>query len=119
MSGCTPELLELLNVDKKRVACIGSLQESAYAPGTIDLRGESMNTVVDAVSMASCTFGPSSGPMHLSSLCGCPHVVWSKPENKIRYEKNWNPFKTPILFLSEFNWHPSADYVFEKFNNWF
>ena len=112
------KLLDLLNVQKARVACVGSPHESAHIRGTIDLRGATMNTVLDAVSSADCAFGPSSGPMHLASLCGCPHVVWSKPENKIRYEKNWNPFDTPILFLSEFSWHPSPDYVFEKFNNW-
>ena len=112
------KLLELLAVEKSRVACIGSLEESTSMPGTADLRSANMSNVFDAVAGAKCTFGPSSGPMHLSSLCGCPHVVWSKPENKIRYEEDWNPLKTKILFLSEFSWHPNAAYVFKKFNNW-
>lgn len=112
------KLLRLLNIPKKRIACIGSLEEAAHIPQTADLRGQKMDVVFDTLSRAKCTFGPSSGPMHLASLCGCPHVVWSCPQNQERYSQTWNPFDTPVLFLPEFDWHPSPDYVFEKFNNW-
>ena len=64
------------------------------------MRSVNNTEVLNAITNANCTFGPSSGPMCLASLCGCPHVVWSKPSNRIRYEKNWNPLKTKTITLS-------------------
>ena len=112
------KLLELLNVSPEKVACVGTHNEALHLEGTKDLRGADTSDVLNVIRNAKCTFGPSSGPMHLASLCGCPHVVWSGPQNQERYSQTWNPLGTPTLFLSEFDWHPSPDYVFEKFNNW-
>lgn len=102
----------------KRIACIGTKRESGWIEGTEDLRDHSLEEVFDVLRNAECAFGPSSGPMHLASLCGCPHVVWSIPNNHKRYTTNWNPLQTPVLFDSHHSWHPSADYVFEKFSKW-
>lgn len=63
--------------------------------------------------------GPSSGPMHFASLCGCPHVVWSAKkketvtimENRDRYESVWNPFQTPVTVLDHEGWQPSVHVV--------
>ena len=112
------KLLKYFSIQKKNVACVGTKSQAEHLPGTVDLRDKDLTEVFNAMTNAHCTFGPSSGPMHLASLCGCPHVVWSESDNKIRYEKNWNPLKTKILLLSEFGFQPTADYVFEKFNNW-
>jgi len=112
------KLLELLDVPKNKVACIGSKKEAAHLEETADLRGTNTSDVFDVVRNAKYTFGPTSGPIHLASLCACPHVVWSRLENKTRYEQTWNPLNTSVLFLSEFGCHPTAEYVFEKFNNW-
>tara|TARA_R100000805_G_C3626273_1_gene137378 strand:+ start:7166 stop:7999 length:834 start_codon:yes stop_codon:yes gene_type:complete len=101
-----------------KIACIGTKKESGWIEGTEDLRDIDLSETFDVLRNAKCSFGPSSGPMHLASLCGCPHVVWSKPENRTRYQTNWNPLSTPILFLDEFSWHPESDYVYAKFKQW-
>jgi hypothetical protein len=99
----------------KKIACIGTKKEAAFLDGTDDLRDLEMKKLVTILRNSSCAFGPSSGPMHLASLCGLPHVVWSIPQNKVRYEENWNPLNTKVLFDCEYKWHPSADYVYKKF----
>ena len=111
------KLLELLPKNS-RVASIGTKQESHAINGTDDLRGASLSEVFDALRNAKCAFGPSSGPMHLASLCGCPHVVWSIQSNQKRYLDNWNPLKTPVLFDSKYKWHPSAEYIYEQYRKW-
>ena len=101
-----------------KIASIGSSSESKHIQGTDDLRGIDFNKSVGVIQNSKFVFGPSSGPMHLSSLCATPHIVWSRPENRTRYLENWNPHKTPVLFLDEFSWHPSPDYVYERFKSW-
>lgn len=110
------KLQSLLGSDK--IACVGTKAESMHLPGTVDLRNQSLSKVFDVLRNAKCTFGPSSGPMHLSSLCGCPHVVWSTDANYLRYTNTWNPLETPILFLGEHSWHPTPEYVYEKYKEW-
>ena len=56
--------------------------------------------------------------MHLASLCGTPNVVWSKEDNRVRYEENWNPLKTKVLFDSEYDWHPSPEHIYKNFSEW-
>ena len=60
--------------------------------------------------------------MHLASLCGAPHVVFSTPsvteKDEIRYTKNWNPLKTPVLYLCENGKVDAPEYVFERFTHW-
>ena len=110
------ELKNLLNSDK--IACIGTKKESGWIEGTDDLRDISLNELFSVLRNADYAFGPSSGPMHLATLCGLPHVVWSTHKNRTRYEENWNPLKTPILFLDKFSWHPTAEYVYDSYSNW-
>ena len=110
------KLLELLDSDN--VACIGTKGESGHIAGTQDLRDITLSETFDVLRNTKCLFGPSSGPMHLSSLCGCPHFVWSRKENYTRYTENWNPLKTKVLFDSTHSWHPSPQYVFEEFTKW-
>ena len=110
------KLKELLGSNK--IACIGTKRSSGWIEGTGDLRDKSTSETLNILSSAKAIFGPSSGPMHLSSLCGCPHVVWSYSGNKKRYMENWNPLKTKVLFLDEHKWHPTAEYVYEKYKEW-
>ncbi len=112
------KLLELLTKNGERVACIGTKKSSGHIAGTDDLRDIPMDKLIGVLSNSRCCFGPSSGPMHLASLCGTPHVVWSIMYNHIRYTKNWNPHNTPVLFLGEHEWHPEPEYVYEKFKTW-
>lgn len=108
------QLKEFLGKGKK-IACIGTVKESGWIDGTEDLRNIELQTLFDILYNCECVFGPSSGPMHLASLCNAPHVVWSTGANKIRYEENWNPHNTKVCFLSDYEWHPSAAYVYEKY----
>ena len=112
------KLLLLLTEDGSTVACVGTVEESSWIKGTTDHRATPLSDVFSMFHSARCVFGPSSGPMHLASLCGTPHVVWSKEGNRERYQKNWNPLETPVLFLSEYGWHPSAQHVHQKFMIW-
>lgn len=102
----------------KKVACIGTTAESAHIEGTDDLRDLPLGDLFDLLRNAECAFGPSSGPMHLASLCGLPHVVWSIPDNKLRYEVNWNPLETPVLFDSTADWHPTPAHVCTVYTTW-
>ena len=100
------------------IACIGTATDSVHIEGTDDLRDMDLSTLFKVLSMAKGVFGPSSGPMHLASLCGAPHIVWSHSGNRDRYERNWNPLKTPILFLDEWDWHPTPEDVWCRFFDW-
>lgn len=110
------QLRDMLKSDK--IASIGTKEESLHIQGTEDLRGVNLEQLFSVLHNSKCSFGPSSGPMHLSSLCGTPHIVWSRKENHQRYTKNWNPLSTPVLFDSKYSWHPSPEYVYEIYKNW-
>lgn len=110
------KLRKLLGEDKK-IACIGTYKQSGYISGTDDHRDKPLKDVCDLIKSSKAVFGPSSGPMHLTSLCGVPHVVWSIKDH-IRYTKNWNPFNTPILYLNEFGWRASPEYIHQRFLDW-
>ena len=110
------KLKNLLGSDK--IACIGTKKESSHIEGTYDLRDINLKNLLGYISTSKCVFGPSSGPMHLSSLCNTPHVVWSYSGNKTRYTINWNPLCTKVLFLDEYQWHPTPEYVYNSFKKW-
>lgn len=112
------KLYNMLTKDGEKVACIGTTKESGLIDGAADLRNKSLDDIFNILRNCSAAFGPSSGPMHLASLCGTPHVVWSIDANNVRYNTNWNPLNTSVLFLSEYDWHPSPEYVFERFDKW-
>ena len=56
--------------------------------------------------------GPSSGPMHLASLSGLKHLVWSSEHNKSRYLNICNPFKTEVIFYSKEGWNPNPNNIY-------
>lgn len=100
---------------KCRIACIGN---EAYAPeGTVDMRVAPMQDCMDAIASATMCMGPSSGPMHLASLCGTPHMVWTDTkyysaigcDNARRYHLLWNPLRTPCKVLDLYGWLPTVD----------
>jgi hypothetical protein len=97
------------------VACIGT--EAFRPPGVLDLRGLPLRYVADIMSSCLVVAGPSSGPMHLASLCGARHVVWTdkayysafRGRNRQRYERIWNPLRTPCRVIDEYGWHPRPE----------
>ena len=97
-----------------RVCSIGTEKGASHVPGTEDLRGISLSRLCDIMASSRVLLSPSSGPAHLASHCGLPHVVmtYAKVEkaigttNKVRYEKLWNPLGTPCKVLDAHSWQP-------------
>ncbi len=112
------ELANKFILEGKTICSIGTKKESLVVPGSADMRECDMGTLFGVLNSCSGVFGPSSGPMHLASLCGAPHVVWSESKNHKRYTSTWNPLNTPVLFLDEFGWHPKPEYIYSKYSNW-
>lgn len=112
------KLFNLISQHGFEVGCIGTKSEALLLEGAIDFRDIDMPVLFDILSNSVACFGPSSGPMHLASLCGCPHVVWSIDSNYERYTNNWNPLNTPVLFLSDYSWHPTPEFIYEKYTKW-
>lgn len=103
---------------REDIAFIGS-EDSVYVPGYYDYRGRSLDEVCDIIASAKIVIGPSSGPMHLASLCGTPHCIWSDKKfwgscngtNRQRYEENWNPLGTKAIVIDEYDWQPTVQVV--------
>lgn len=112
---------ELVSRFKGRmIASIGSTGGALHIDQTVDARGIPMDRLCRMMSISNVIVGPSSGPMHLASLCGCPHVVLTHDykehslnghTNKWRYEKMMNPFNAPCTILDKNRWNPPVDVV--------
>ena len=109
------KVLEALKLNK--VCCIGT--QAHYIEGTDDKRNIPLSGLCDILASSKVLLSPSSGPAHLASSCGCPHVimtsnVWQKQikgTNKDRYKRIWNAFNTPCKVLDKHNWQPPVDLV--------
>lgn len=104
-----------------KVAAVGIPELSYAPPGVVDLRGLDTGQVCSVLASSRCCIGPSSGLMHLASLCRTPHLVWMSPRaggrfggTLYRYLRTWNPLATPVKVLTEMGWHPSPEYVREE-----
>jgi len=95
------------------VACYGG-KDNLYVDGTLDFRGVSLVELCGALSRADLVVGPSSGTIHMASLCGAPHITWfGKYSNSMdRYLSYWNPFETPVTFIGG-NYPPTPEKVFQ------
>ncbi len=104
-------------LDKYRIAAIGT--EAHLPDETVDMRACGLQDTMDLVAATKLTIGPSSGPMHLASLCKTEHVVWTDNKvysaigttNRVRYETLWNPFKTPCTIIED-GWMPSVESIY-------
>lgn len=107
------EYLELLQQSGPyKVCCIGDPNSAGMLEGCADMRGLPLDRLFDLLASSRVLAGPSSGPMHLGALCGCPHVVWSGvDENRPKYEKYWNPFATPVVYVDHPQWKPDIGIV--------
>ena len=95
---------ELLSNNLGRVGMIGLKNQTFNIEGIDDLRSLPLKETCDYLRSSSLIIGPSSGPMHLATLCGCPQVVWSdRPNTLLRYEKTWNPFNVKAITSLEQN----------------
>lgn len=89
----------------KTYACIGN-NEAFHIEGTDDLRNIDLDELISIMNNSKLIVGPSSGPMHLASLSGMKHLVWTTEFNRSRYEKDWNPFDTEVILYTEGGWNP-------------
>lgn len=95
------ELVERLLDAGYSVACYGGT-DNLYVDGTIDIRGMELSELCGALTAAKVAVGPSSGTLHLASVCGTPHVTWYGRGGVVsmkRYISHWNPFNTPVTFI--------------------
>jgi hypothetical protein len=108
------------------IASIGSPDGAMHIDGTKDMRNQSIHFAIFALSQSRLCLGPSSGPMHLAAHCGTPHLVWTENKrqksignltNRDRYERLWNPLRTPVKVIDKFGWQPPVDYIHSKAEN--
>lgn len=103
-----------------RMASIGTKGGAYHMRGTYDLRGITLRDLVSHIKGTKLVAGPSSGPMHLASLCKTPHVVWTASQtvqlikNRDRYETLWNPYNTPVTVIDNEGWQPSVETVYNS-----
>ena len=107
------------NLQEFSIACIGTEKASLWIPGTDDMRGVGMQRLMNLMASSELVAGVSSGPIHLASLCGTPHLVWSQKLNRRRYFEDWNPFRTECVFMDQENWKPSAEKVEKAIREYF
>lgn len=102
-----------------RIAAVG-IKELSYAPkGVTDLRGVDTEKLCSILASSKCCVGPSSGLMHLASLCKTPHLVWTSEHNgskrfggvSYRYQRSWNPLITSVKVINDEGDQPSFEYV--------
>lgn len=96
-----------------RVCSVGAETAAYHVQGSEKFLGVPLSKLVDLFASSKLAIGPSSGPMHLASLCGCPHFVWTAKCNIKRYNHLWNPLNTPVQLLVDETWNPSVNDVFK------
>lgn len=115
--------VQMLSKLKYTKACsVGSVDGAYHIPGTEDKRGIDIEDLCNIFASSKVAVGTSSGPMHLASHCGCPHVVLTYNKklkilrgrnNAWRYRKGWNPFDTPCSIIDKYGWKPPVEPVVE------
>lgn len=100
------ELIAVLRASGLGVGAIGLRSATLDLPGPVDFRDRPLDETMNLMAAARLVVGPSSGPMHLASLCGAPHLVWTDRRtygmgktSREKYETWWNPLGTPVRVL--------------------
>lgn len=104
------------------IACIGLTNATLDIDSSLgfqDFRDVSLSETLDLFASSKLVVGPSSGPMHLASLCGTSHLVWTDTNkhargrtNRDKYEWWWNPHNTPVTVLDSEGFDPSVETVY-------
>ena len=102
-------LSKILKRENLSIASIGLKNDALLVPNTDDLLGVELKDMVDIMANSRIIAGPSSGPMHLASLCGLTQVVWSEHKNRQKYKVHWNPFNTKVVFYCKESWNPTVE----------
>ena len=108
-----------------KIAAVG-IRELSYCPKkVIDLRGLETEKLCSILASSKCCVGPSSGLLHLASLCKTPHLVWTSEHNGskrfggvcYRYKRSWNPLSTKVKVINDEGDQPSFEYVRDEIVN--
>ena len=121
------ELIGRLAAAGYRLGCLGVRSATADVSGPFaEHRDKPLDQTLDIIASARLVLGPSSGPMHLASLCRTPHLVWTDTgrharghTNRYKYESWWNPLKTEALVLDEHGFDPPVDAVMAEVEKFF
>jgi len=90
---------------------VGTTTAAFHIDDTDDLRDISLKDLSDVFASSTMIVGPSSGPMHLASLCGLHHIVITPAFNIDRYNKYWNPLHTSCDIIVDSDWNPPVEKV--------
>lgn len=121
------ELIARLAAAGYRLGCLGVRAATAEVSGPFaEHRDKPLDQTLDIFASARLVLGPSSGPMHLASLCRTPHLVWTDKRRYARghssrdkYERLWNPFGTESIVLDEHGFDPPVDAVMAEVERFF
>ena len=105
-----------------KMCCVGTEKGALHIPGCDDKRGIPLHMLCDLMASSRVVVGESSGPLHLASLCGTPHVVITDDRvqksinatNKQRYRTLWNHFQTACRVVEDRRWNPAPAIVAKK-----
>jgi ADP-heptose:LPS heptosyltransferase len=107
------KLVDLMVSDGLSVATIGT-DEAFELNNVTDYRNIPIEDTVSLMNRTKLVVGQSSGPIHLASLCGTPHFVWSDESNRKRYKVYWNPHKTECHFYNNGGWNPKVNEMYDE-----
>lgn len=121
------DLIARLSDRGYRLGCLGVRSATAEVAGPFaDHRDKPLDRTLDIIASARLVLGPSSGPMHLASLCRTPHLVWTDRgrharghTNRYKYETWWNPLGTEALVLDEHGFDPPVEAVLAEVDRFF
>lgn len=107
----------------QEIISVGHRSDSYHIVGTTDMRGVPLGRLMDVMRNSIMVVGPSSGPIHLASLCNAPHVTWNGeggPDTprwkalRMRYVTGWNKHVTPVQFLNRCTWQPTPEEILNE-----
>jgi len=90
-----------------------------------DFRDIPLDQTMNLMSSTRLVLGPSSGPMHLASLCGAAHLVWTDRRtfsmgitSREKYETWWNPLNSKAIVLDADGFDVKVDTVLTEVHNY-
>ena len=102
--------------------------QAFHVPGTDDKRNIPMEELCNILASSRLTIGPSSGPMHLAHLCGCPIMVWTAANkqkaigggnNGYRYKHLWRAWPDVHVKVLDKTWQPQVRIINQGLTNFF
>jgi hypothetical protein len=101
----------LCRAQGRSLCCVGHPRYSYCPEGVEDLRAESLEQSLAAISSSRLLAGELSGPMHLAQLCGVPILIWADGQWRIDTCRHWNVFDAPMFVLANDTHRPAPEAV--------